>query len=90
MGTPISALGEWFLNFHYFGFLLGPVVTYLLISVLMKTSSMFGKLSFGIGLIFLLQIVQTGFTNTTIREMFLFYFLIVLPMFVFRFVRLKL
>jgi hypothetical protein len=79
MGTPVSSLGEWYMNFGFIGFVLGSLVTYLIIFVVIKILPADKNLKSSLGLIFVLHVLQSGFTNATLRELFLFCFFVLVP-----------
>jgi oligosaccharide repeat unit polymerase len=80
MGTPISSLGEWFLNFSYIGFSLGAIVTFFFLKMFLKLLPKNSEIKIALSLIFVLQVVQSGFTNVTIRESIIFISLVIVPM----------
>lgn len=84
MGTPISSIGEWYLNFGFFGFLLGAIITFFYLKIAESIMPKSKELRAALSLIFVLQVVQSGFSNTSLRETLLFIILVVLPVFMYK------
>lgn len=80
MGTPISALGEWYINFSYIGLLFCAALTFSICKFFDRFLN-FGTLDLAIKLSFAFLVVQTGFSNTTLRDMVMFTLYVLLPVY---------
>lgn len=79
MGAPISAMGEWYWNFGFLGFIIGGFITYIFIKICSNLIKSYGKYYYGLSLYMIFHVVQTGFTNLSIRELFLTLIILYIP-----------
>lgn len=80
MGTPISALGEWYINLSFIGAALCATSTFLLCKFFDKYFY-FGKVNLPIKLSFAFLVVQTGFSNTTLRDFVMYTLYMLAPLY---------
>lgn len=79
MGTPISALGEWYINFGFMGFVVGALITFYFVKLALFLVPKYKSFYLIIGTISVFQVVQSGFSNASLRELLMLTFLLILP-----------